>query len=72
MDPDEALGKARDYAHIIQKIGDTNTAFLTSEEISVLHDEMMEAARSLAEHFEALDEWIVAGGFIPSGWRSRP
>ena len=27
-------------------------------------------ARDLAEHVEALDEWIKNGGYLPEQWRS--
>lgn len=27
-----------------------------------------ETAIQLAEHFQALDEWIQRGGFLPAGW----
>ena len=26
---------------------------------------------ALAENFQALDEWISKGGFLPEGWKSK-
>lgn len=34
--------------------------------------DVTEAAMSLAEHVQGLDEWLTKGGFLPSAWdRSR-
>jgi hypothetical protein len=53
MDPNETLRLARDIAR------DTVQG----------SEETPEALRELAEHFLAIDDWLVAGGFLPDAWR---
>jgi len=37
-----------------------------------LHDLSRELAyKEMAEHFEALDEWLSKGGFLPDAWRQQ-
>jgi hypothetical protein len=53
MDPDAALVEAREAARIVL---DGNDA------------EALEAAVTLAERFQALDDWLSGGSFPPADW----
>lgn len=33
--------------------------------------EFVQHARDLAEYFEAIDEWLSKGGFLPGDWRQK-
>jgi hypothetical protein len=54
MDPNEALRRIR------AAIADLQSAE-SSSAVSVAADE-------LAEHTQALDEWMSRGGFLPTAW----
>lgn len=57
MDPNEALRCVRHYVTEYRKAvddGDDAQAVM--------------AADSIASHFDALDDWILCGGFLPSDW----
>lgn len=58
MDPDANLTEQR---LIVSK--------LATEDMSAL--EVQWAAHRLAALVEALDNWIVGGGFLPRAWRER-
>lgn len=58
MDPDQALENAREAL----------SAFLTAEDACGGDDEALEAARDLADAFEALDGWLSKDGFPPAAW----
>ena len=62
MDPDEALAEIRD-ALAVYYGGQS-----VSEHLAGV-DRQEEAARVLAERFEALDGWLSKGGFLPWAWR---
>ena len=55
MDPDAALAAAREAAALADEA--TNGARL-------------ESALEALEHYQALDEWISKGGFLPRAWAS--
>ena len=55
MDPNEALKNARALAAAILKDGETWDSATRAEE--------------LANAFEALDEWLSKGGFLPEAWK---
>lgn len=48
-----------------------NLAVVRRLAASILDGER-DLADSLAEHVQALDEWLSRGGFLPSAWRTRP
>jgi hypothetical protein len=52
MDPNRALA-------VIRELCDT------AEELGLLTDDVIQ---ELVENFEALDEWLAKGGFLPSDW----
>jgi hypothetical protein len=52
MDPNAALAEMRELAHDLLNGTDT---FTTS-------------AYEIAEHVQALDEWLSKGGFLPNAW----
>lgn len=54
MDPDEALARAREASQ---------------RYVSVTTPDARElAARDLVEAFDALDQWVSRGGFLPAAW----
>lgn len=53
MDPDEALAELRRLAHDY-----------TEDQV----DDEHEAALRLIELFQALDQWVCNGGFLPAEW----
>lgn len=55
MDPNETLTKLRD---LIGEIFETNEA----------DDDCTDMAVEMAELFDALDGWIIKGGFLPDAW----
>ena len=57
MDPTVALWAIRSAAALIKKADDDDREVVTTE-----------LAMSLVEHFEALDEWLMEGGFLPTDW----
>lgn len=61
MDPDLNLATQRALAkRIIRMIDDGESeAFIVA------------AANDLAEHVEALDQWIARGGFLPKAWKAQ-
>jgi HEAT repeat protein len=59
MDPNEALKDAR------QAI----VRWRALEQYALGNIEFGEAACDLIDAFEALDEWLSAGGFLPTDWR---
>lgn len=59
MDPNEALEAARAQASVIVARHDAG------EEVETGHVE------KLVENFQALDEWLSKGGFLPYAW-SKP
>lgn len=59
MDPNKCLEQIRDDVSVIFSVSDTETAISRYE--------------SLAEHTQALDEWLSKGGFLPQLWgKSTP
>lgn len=60
MDPDVALANAREAARQMEGFRDETGVGLTS----------VTAAVELLEAFEALDEWLTKGGFLPKAWRA--
>lgn len=55
MDPNEALRLAREAAGELRQADDDDT--LPGSQVG-----------QLVEAFEALDEWLTKGGFLPSDW----
>lgn len=54
MDPDVCLQKIRELIVELRGSSKISTTEACADEIS--------------EHFEALDEWISKGGFMPADW----
>lgn len=54
MDPDECLKEIRELITRLNAADD--------------RDDFEGFAADLAEHVEALDEWIIGGGFLPRAW----
>lgn len=64
MDPRVALCKARRAADTIQHIIDSADPD-TGENNHAEQVELIHFASELAEYFQALDGWLVRGGFSP-------
>ena len=60
MDPDVALANARQAATEIFEALDTGDV-----------QSLDTSASNLAESFQALDEWLTSGGFLPDAWHNR-
>lgn len=60
MDPNEALAMLRQYADAMKVTSRHET------------ERVYRIASTLAEQFEALDEWLSRGGFPPEAWREGP
>ena len=61
MDPNEALRRAREAAGILQDADDDGN--FTDPETTNLGQ--------LIESFNALDDWLTKGGFLPYDWRPK-
>lgn len=57
MDPDAALTNARSALAAIRAGEDSQGELMT------------DALDDLADAFEALDQWLTKGGFLPRAWR---
>ena len=55
MDPNEALRRIRE---IVEKTYDKEMSSASVEEMF----------NDLVDHFEALDDWLIKGGFLPNAW----
>ena len=60
MDPNRTLEKLREL-----------TKCVNDEEQVEVEIESVETLTDFAELFEALDEWLTGGGFLPKEWRER-
>lgn len=58
MDPDKLLAELRELAMTVTLIEGHEDK-----------DVPLRSAIELAEKFEALDEWIDKGGFLPAAWQ---
>lgn len=56
MDPNECLAELRDYIQSEKTLSENGDAWEYVDEI--------------IDRFEALDDWLSKGGFLPSAWRS--
>lgn len=59
MDPNTALENARVAAGSVVSAIDGNGGDLTT------------SADALAEAFQALDQWLSSGGFLPEAWAGK-
>lgn len=57
MDPNETLTKLREIKRRIQANVDTGTPLSPAD------------APDMADLFEALDDWLSKGGFLPADWQ---
>ena len=71
MDPNANLREQREICREILKIQDDCNADGTYTHGQ--EERLAELATRLAELVQALDEWIIAGGFLPKAWnRNNP
>jgi len=66
MDPNAALAAIREAQAIIQP--HVEDEHWDDDMRYALGDDLKEAIESLAEHVQALDEWLSKGGFLPHDW----
>jgi hypothetical protein len=59
MDPDAALAELREFVAEVKE----------QREYSV--GELETFLSSFAKHFEALDNWLKRGGFLPADWKKK-
>lgn len=64
MDPNESLQACRRLTTYILNEGDHKRALQENTNDSTY-------AEALAANFQALDEWIQKGGFLPDAWRVK-
>lgn len=64
MDPNEALRATRELVDKVHRPG-LDLAALPDAELA---EHWRALAESLAEHAEALDEWLTKGGWLPQAW----
>jgi hypothetical protein len=57
MDPNATLAMLRS---LVRKVQDSN-----------MDTHPLDRLDQFAEHFEALDEWIESGGFLPDAWTRK-
>jgi hypothetical protein len=57
MDPNAALQLCRRVTRLVLNEPD--------------HNDTTQLAMELAEGFDALDQWISKGGFLPEGWEKK-
>ena len=65
MDPNANLARQREIAAEIMRLWDAATP-----DGEVDSDALAHLAYELAEHVQALDSWIIKGGYLPGYWRS--
>jgi hypothetical protein len=69
MDPNEALKLMRELAKKILAIANEPNCDEPSYDDLVSSAQEFSTAIEMAEQFEALDEWIKSGGFLPEDWK---
>ena len=69
MDPNEALRQLRALAAKVITSVDAYEGLDEADEEEL--EEMALAGESLASQFQALDEWLSKGGFLPADWRGK-
>jgi hypothetical protein len=65
MDPNETLKRAREASRTLR------CGVERAEDFYSITD-LAQAAAALSEHFDALDAWLVRGGFLPADWEGKP
>lgn len=63
MDPNANLARQREIAAEVMRLWDAATP-----DGEVDSDALAHLAFELAEHVEALNEWIMRGGYLPADW----
>jgi len=66
MDPDEALRQLRRLSHLVDN-PDWDAEELTDAEVG---DRWADLAMSLGQHWDALDDWLTKGGYLPEPWQA--
>jgi hypothetical protein len=59
MDPDAALAELREFVAEVKEQRDYSVG------------ELENLLSYFAEHFEALDNWLTNGGFLPADWKKK-
>lgn len=66
MDPDVTLRRLRELAGEIEAIADKPTEAGAAH--AAAQSSLASLSAELAELFDALDDWILRGGFLPAAW----
>ena len=67
MDPNTALAAIRTAVAQMQALIEDASVWEEDTRYA-LGDDGKDAAESLVEHVQALDEWLSRGGFLPDAW----
>lgn len=73
MDPNQALQDAREALKEVRRIDESaGTVTVGSMEADIVKSasEFITATVALADAFEALDNWLSVGGFLPQDWHN--
>ena len=65
MDPNQTLKNLRSLVEAVNAELDDSENLGPSRLAST---DLVCCAHELAQHFEALDQWITSGGFLPEAW----
>lgn len=73
MDPNKALTEARrlwrQADHLWVVAADAEEDGGPEHRVAELREQAWEVYRECADQYEALDEWISRGGFLPTLWK---
>jgi hypothetical protein len=73
MDPDANLAEQRRLVQQIKaRLNGAWAKAKTEAQIKQVERDMTYDGTRLAELVEALDEWIIKGGFLPKRWQRTP
>ena len=66
MDPNATLAQLRELSKLV--LPDEANALDASEDLADAFNDATDRLAELANLFEALDGWIMKGGFLPKEW----
>jgi hypothetical protein len=64
MDPDTTLEAARTAAALVATLNDT----ADTQEVPPDADALIATLAMALGHYQALDDWLTSGGFLPAAW----
>jgi hypothetical protein len=71
VDPEACLTELRELAAAQVALDDSDALATTTDpaELGRIFAEASERASRMAELFQALDQWLKGGGFLPANWK---